>query len=338
MEKKMKTNIIKILWGILLIAVGGLFLVDRLGYMDLDLLTRLDWSIVFAVTSAFFFVCYLLAGVRQWGWLFPALIFTALALIVGVLVDNRSDAMIAMPILLSVGIPFYVGYLLDRKHWGLLIPAWIMTIVSAIVVLSESAYPDLIGAIVLYAIALPFIVVFLVSRRHKWALIIGFVLAFIGLFPLLGPILPDAIAGPVVMFLFFVFFVAIYLILKKSWWALIPAGIFLSIGVVALLDILLPNHSYIAIGGLEFGVYTGVLFLGFAITFGILWLLRGSQPTAWAKYPAIGLLIVSISAFLMWQTTSDLVPAVTLVVIGVAMILGSVFKRRGSHQLTSRQP
>jgi hypothetical protein len=338
MEKKMKTNIIKILWGIVLIAVGGLFLVDRLGYVDLDLLTRLDWSIVFTVTSAFFFVCYLLAGVRQWGWLFPALLFAALALIVGVLVDNHSDEMIAMTILLSLGIPFYVGYLLDRKQWGLLIPAWVMTVISVIPALSESPNSDLIGAIVLYAIALPFIFVFLVSRQRKWALIVGLVLAFIGLFPLIGPILPDAIAGPVVMSLFFLFFLAIYVISKKSWWALIPAGIFLSIGVVALLDILLPSRAYVTIGGLDFGVYTGVLFLGFAITFGVLWLLRGSLPTAWAKYPAIVLLIVSISAFLMWQTTSDLVPAITLVVVGVALILGSVLKRRGSHQLTSRQP
>ncbi len=334
----MKTNIIKLMWGIVLIALGGFFLADTLGYLDLEVLAHHDWTIVFAASSAVFFLSYVLAGVRKWGWLFPALIFAALALVIGALVDNQDGTLIAMPILLSVGIPFYVGYLVERKHWGLLIPAWIMTVISVIPVLSESANSDLVGATFLFAIALPFLVVYLADRQHKWALITCLVLAFIGLFPLLEQILPDSITGPVVMFVFALFFAAIYFATNKSWWALLPAGIFSSIGLVALLDTLLPNNAYFMIGGLEFGGYTSVLLLGFAATFGILWLLRGSQPTAWAKYPAIGLLIASILAFLMWKTFNHLVPAITLLIVGAAMILGSVIKQRGSRQLTSRNP
>lgn len=332
----MKANIIKILWGIVLIAMGGIAIADRLGYVDLELITSLGWAIIFAVISAVFFLSYFLSGVRNWGWLCPALLFAALALTIAMILENPDDSIIALPILLSIAIPFYVGYFLNRKLWGLLIPAWVMTVVSVIPALSERANSDLIGATVLFAIALPFLIVYRINRQHKWALILGTVLAFIGLFPLLEPILPGDIAGPVTMFLFALFFSVIYIISKKSWWALIPAGVFASIGVVALLVLLLPSNAYFTIGGMQFGVYTSVLLLGFAITFGGLWLLRGSQPTAWAKYPAIGLLIVSILAFLMWKTASNLIPAISLLVIGVALVLASVLKRRSPDQLSSR--
>ncbi|HSB67369.1 MAG TPA: hypothetical protein VLD65_12390, partial [Anaerolineales bacterium] len=264
-------------------------------------------------------------------------ICAALALIVGVVVENQhEDTLIPALILLSVGLPFYVGYLLDRKQWGLLIPAWILTAITVIIFLSENSIPDFAGAFSLFAIALPFLAVYLANRLRIWALIVSGVLAYIGLFPLVGSNIPNEFSGPVVMCLLAMPFIIIYFAAKKAWWALIPVGVFSSIGVVALLDSMWPDNSYFIIGGLEFGGYSGVLLLGFAITFGILWLLRGTQPTAWAKYPAIGLLIVSILAFLKWQTTSNWIPAVVLLVSGVALILTSVLKRQETQPFTSQ--
>ena len=334
----MKSTIIKVLWGILLVAVGGLLLADRLGFVSVNLATTQGWAIVSAAASVVFFVSYFLAGVRNWGWLFPALIFAALAVILGLLLDQPNDALIAIPIMLSIGIPFYIGYLVDRSQWGLLIPAWVLTVITLILFFAESPNSDVIGVLVLYAIAAPFFVVYITRRQHVWALIVGAILAFIGLFPLLGPILPEEVAGPVIMFILTLPFFLLFFTLKHSWWALIPAGVFATIGVVALLDTLLPNQGYFMIGNLEFGGYTAVLFLGFAVTFGVLWLLRRSQPTAWAIYPAIGLLVLSILAFLMWKTTSDLLPGIALLVVGVALILSVVLKRRSPKEITSPHP
>jgi len=328
----MKGNTIKIFWGIVLIALGALSLAENFGYVNLELITNHGWAIIFAVISAAFFLSYFLSGVRNWGWLFPALIFASLAIIINLVLEDSASSIIAVPILLSVGIPFYVGFLLNRKRWGLLIPAWILTVLAVIPVLAESINSDLVGALFLFGTALPFLVVYLVNRKHKWALIVGAVLGFIGIFPLLESIIPAEITGPVVMFLFTLFFTAIFIASKKQWWALIPAGVFASIGLVALLDTLFPSHDYFEIGKYQFGVYTGVLLLGFAATFGILWLLRRSQPTDWAKYPAIGLVIASILAFLLGKTFNDLIPAVALLVIGIFMIIGSIIKRRVSNQ------
>ena len=101
--------------------------------------------------------------------------------------------------------------------------------------------------------------------------------------------------GVVVMFTFSLPFFPVYFWSKKNWWAFIPAGIFTSIGVVALLDIVAPQADYTAPPfTMEWGVYTWVLFLGFAATFVIPWLRRKDQPTSWTKYPAIGFLALAI--------------------------------------------
>jgi len=331
----MKHTIIKIFWGVVLISLGGLSLADKLGYVNMEAITNQTWAIIFAGLSVAFFLSYFLSGVRQWGWLFPALIFAALALTISTSLGNPDSPIMAMPILLAVGIPFYIGYLADRKHWGLLIPAWILSVVSVIPVLAERIDSNLIGALFLYAIALPFLVVYLVDRERKWALITASAAAIIGTLPLLDYITDGDMTGFFAMFLFSLPFLVIYFSSKKNWWAIIPAGAFASIGLVALLDFLFPNSTYFSIGDLQIGVYTSVLFLGFAITFGVLWLLRGTQPTSWAKYPAIGLLIVALVALLFGKSFEDFLPAVILLVVGIIMVIAALPRKRITKQKDS---
>jgi hypothetical protein len=155
----MKDTIIKIFWGIILISLGGLSLADKLGYVNMESINARTWTVVFVGLSLAFFLSYFLSGVRKWGWLFPALIFAALAFTISTILGNPDTPIIATTILLSVGLPFYVGYLVNRKHWALLIPAWILTVVAFIPVLSERIDSNLAGAFFLYANALPFLVV-----------------------------------------------------------------------------------------------------------------------------------------------------------------------------------
>ena len=92
----MKVKNLNLVWGIALIVAGGLFLAQNLGIFPV--LTSLVWVVFFAGLSLVFFACYFLAGLSQWGWLFPALISGALALTVGLgtagsprLVCGRAD-------------------------------------------------------------------------------------------------------------------------------------------------------------------------------------------------------------------------------------------------------
>ncbi|WP_269089290.1 hypothetical protein [Thermus thermamylovorans] len=71
-------------------------------------------------------------------------------------------------------------------------------------------------------------------------------------------------------------FAGVYAADRGQWWALIPGGILLSLAAVALVEGLFP--------GTDAGF---LLFLGLALTFGLLFLL-GHR---WALWPALGVLV-----------------------------------------------
>jgi hypothetical protein len=64
------------------------------------------------------------------------------------------------------------------------------------------------------------------------------------------------------------------------------------------------------------------MFLGFATTFAITWLLRKTQPTNWAKYPAAGLLAIAVMAFILGSRFQEIWTESLLVAIGVMLIQG----------------
>jgi|GEM_PF-1228690 len=232
---------------------AGLFVLSILVFILGDAWNTLSdqtKAIAFAVASALFLVCYLLNGLRKWGWLFPILFCAAVSLTIWMSMNNMEDTpWIGVPVLASFALPFYVGFALEPKHRWLLIPAFIMTMVMILSMSTESDYE-----------------------------------------------------GPVVMFTFSLPFFAAYFWSRKNWWAFIPAGFFASIGVVALLDIVAPHADYFAPQGtLEWGVYSWVLFLGFAAAFGVPWLSRKDQPSNWTKYPAVGFLALAILNFVLGE-------------------------------------
>ncbi|MBN2387491.1 MAG: hypothetical protein JXB85_10760 [Anaerolineales bacterium] len=376
----MKSKIVNIFWGIILIALGGLWLAGRLELIAFELFSEQIWIVLFGVASAAFLLSYFLSGVKNWGWLFPALISAALALTIWMAINDLGGAFMGVPVLAAVALPFYVGYAVERRNWGLLIPAFILTVValitgladvvegewigalvlfaiglpflvvylrnrkqkwalipawamialSAVVLLSGFARGEWIGALVLYAIGLPFLVIYLFDRRNKWALIPAGVLAVIGTIPLLAGLLGDEVVAPAIMFLFAAPFFVLYFWSKDHWWALIPAGVFASIGVVVILAEAGLTPFQVTEGSDPF--LTGILFLGFGLTFGALWLRRKTQPTEWAMYPAVGLLAAAVLAVIFGTLFLDYWPAAVLIVIGVMLILGSFRRKKPEEQ------
>lgn len=80
-------------------------------------------------------------------------------------------------------------------------------------------------------------------------------------------------------------FGAIYYRHRRQWWSLIPAGVLLSLAVVAGLDGIFPRFDP-----------GPVLFLGFAATFGALFLLPEGGKR-WAAYPALAAVVIALLAF-----------------------------------------
>jgi hypothetical protein len=319
----MKSNRYNLIWGIALIAAGGLFLAQNLGY--LGVFAPQFWVIFFGALSLLFFASYFASGIGRWGWLFPALGSAALALTIGLGSAGVRDAYVGAPILGAIAIPFLVAYALDpRRNGWALIPAWVMGVLCVVTVLADRVPGEFIGALVLFAIGLPFLVVFLADRKQNWwALIPASILLVLGAVPLLTMRVSGELLGAVIMFLFAAPFLLVFLWSRANWWALIPCGTFVSIGLTVLaVTASRPNEA-------NPGLVSGVLFLGWALTFLALWLRRGLAPTAWAKYPGVVLAAMALVAFGFGENGLEVVWPLAIIALG-AVLLYSALRRRSA--------
>jgi hypothetical protein len=131
--------------------------------------------------------------------------------------------------------------------------------------LQGATWAIIIGAIFAAAGAV-FIYVFLADREQWWAT--GFH----------GGLAPSFFLGMIG-----VSFWIIYLINHENWWAIIPGGALFSVAA------LIGFSQYYPLAGV------GVMFLGLAITFGLVALLpTGESKNKWAWIPALVLLVMSL--------------------------------------------
>jgi peptidoglycan/LPS O-acetylase OafA/YrhL len=133
------------------------------------------------------------------------------------------------------------------------------------------------------------------------------------------------LAGAAFLFLSALVFTGVFVWSPKSWWAIIPAGVFASLGLCAVLESVIPHRAYP--DTLTWGVYIWVFFLGLAATFGVLWLLRKSRRTGWAKYPAIGLLALAVLAGILGSHFDEVWMATMILVTGGTLVL-ALFTRK----------
>lgn len=372
----MKRNTSNIFWGLLLILAGAALLANRMNWVNFSLASTNTWVYIFAGLSLVLLLGYILNGLSKWDWLFPTLIFAAISLTIWLSDHAVTSSVLGMPILLSIALPFYVGFAFHRNAWGLLIPAWVMTVLAVvtlmadlvngnligalflfaiaapflvvyllnrsrwwtlipawvmfilgtITLLSESVTGNLIGAMFLYAVALPFLVVYLRDRSRRWALIPALAVGLVGTIPLLASVVGGDWMGAAVMLLFAVPFFYVYFRWPENWWALIPAGVFASIVLVVILGILLPDRPFTQ------GLLNGLLLLGLGLTFGALWLQRKTQSTAWARYPAIALLVAALVAGLSGGN-SNIFWAAALLAAGIVLVVYSFLRRKSGDLL-----
>ncbi len=322
----MNRKLISLFWGLVLILAGAFFLAREVGYFAS--VPDGVWKYIFAGVSLLFFTSWIGAGVRNWGWLFPACIFGGLSITLLMENLNIQSSAVGMPILLGVAIPFIAAFLLDRKknRWAL-IPAWVMLVISMITLLADWVDGNLMGTFVLYSIALPFLIVYLQDRKQWWPLIPAGVLAVIGLIPLLDSLLSGDNMAVAIMGLFSLAFLVVFFSSRENWWALIPAGMFITIAVIIRLTPLEMVQN---------NLLSSVFLAGLGITFAALWLMKKRASTSWAIFPALGLLIAAIFAYFTGEQFRLFWPII-LIIVGLVILVSILFKKPKTT-ITTQEP
>jgi hypothetical protein len=281
----MKVKWINLFWGVILIAAGALFLAQNLGYLDqLDLPVLM---VIFTVVSLLFFVTYFANGFRNWGWLFPAFIFAALALVLWMQAQGFDGPWLGVPVLAAIALPFLVAFALSpRGNWWALIPAWVMVVISVILLFVDQIQAYWVGALVLFSIGFPFLLVYLADRKQWWALIPAWILLVIGLVVLLSASVPGEWIGALVLFAISFPFLVVYLADRQNWWALIPAWSLFVIGMIVLFSSTEIQGEWIAT----------LVLMGIALPFFVVYFY--DRDNWWAFIPAGVLASSAVSVFL----------------------------------------
>ena len=160
----------RIIFGILLIAGGGLALAQRMGLLENA--SDIFWGGAF-LAAGLAFLSLLFGG--HWWASFPG--FTLVALGALILLPKQLDDFGGALFLGGIGLSFWYVYFTSRaERWWALIPAGVLTALAMMIVIAER-FEEFGGAVFLGGIGLSFFAVYLTNRAERWwALIPGGVL------------------------------------------------------------------------------------------------------------------------------------------------------------------
>lgn len=169
-----------------------------------------------------------------------------------------------------------------------------------------------------------FLYFYWLNREQWWALIPGFALIGIGVLigvAEYGPPELENVAGSIFMFSIAVSFLIIYLRNREVWWPIIPLGFCTTIGIMILLDSIMGEGELDAV----------VLFLGGALTFGVLGILPSSKgKMSWAFIPAAVMLLIGGIVLADELGSAQLFGAAALVIVGIFLLTRTLRERGGT--------
>jgi len=174
----MKWPILRILWGLLLVLAGIIFLLNSMGTIAIG---DYQWAIILAL-GGLAFLSVFLADRQQWWALFPSF-----GLLIGgsvIFIENAFPGLsgevsgsIAMG---GIGLAFLLIFVTNFKNWWALIPAGVMLSLAAMLLLGFES-----GGVFLIGLGVTFGVLGFVPTEHgrmRWAFIPAVVLILVGVF------------------------------------------------------------------------------------------------------------------------------------------------------------
>jgi hypothetical protein len=172
----------RILWGILLIAGGVLFLLDSLGIVAVGTIV---WPVLIGIASLAFLFVFATAPQTNWWAAIPG--FVLLGLTGTIALDQLAPAATGewggALFLAGIALAFWAIYLVNPDHWWAVIPGGVLLTLALVAGLSEVLQGVEMGGVFFFGLGLTFaLLAFLPTPggRLTWAIIPAIVLLVMG--------------------------------------------------------------------------------------------------------------------------------------------------------------
>ena len=185
----MKRTDFNIIWGILLIGAGVLFLLQTNGLLGdtASVAWQIVWAIVFAAAGLAFVWRFLTDRAGEWWAAIPALTLLGLALLLTLDLLGLAEgnaAWLGSVFLGCIALSFWVIYFTHREYWWAVIPGGVLFTLALVALVATWYEGEALGSIFFFGMATTFGLVYLLPTpfgRMTWALIPAGVLAVLGL-------------------------------------------------------------------------------------------------------------------------------------------------------------
>lgn len=191
----------RLIWGLSLIAIGAFFLAQQFGLFGA---VRLPfWAFAFGLLGVIFLATFI-SDRRQWWALIPGCILLGLTMmIVNGETQLLSDTQASALFLFSIGLPFLLIYLADRRLWWALIPGGVLSVIALLTFMtSRELSGTTITAVIFFGLAIVFGVVRFATRANPymgWATWVAVLLAITGALVLVTGPQAAALIGPAIL-------------------------------------------------------------------------------------------------------------------------------------------
>lgn len=172
----------RVLWGLLLIAGGVLFLLQNLGLFEFS---DLFWALLLGV-GGLFFLSVFAQNRENWWALIPGMALIGVALVIASsrLAPAFGEAWGGSIVLGSLAVAFLAIYAVDRRQWWAMIPGGVMATLTVITGL-DSLLPGMeTGGLFMFGLALTFGFIAILPTpegQQRWALIPAGILFVVGI-------------------------------------------------------------------------------------------------------------------------------------------------------------
>lgn len=183
----MKRLDLGIVFGVVLVLAGALFMLETLGV--LQGVETLFFAVLFAAAGAAF-LYWFSTDREKWWALIPGFVLLGLAAVLAIegLFRGDTGGLSGGVFLGSIGLGFLAVYLVKRDFWWALIPAGVMVTLGLVAATSNVAHGNLSGGLFFLGLAATFALLYFLPTAQgpqKWAAIPALILAAMGVLLLL---------------------------------------------------------------------------------------------------------------------------------------------------------